>query len=101
MSQIAEIPPTWRGKVIYLYLRGGGGAALDTGIAMRDVRFENVNGRTFLAGFALSDPSDWVADLPLLVLWEEVIHVAVIDSPDEYFARSQRARALLGRIPSS
>jgi hypothetical protein len=101
MTPTATVPESWKGKVVYVYLRGGGGASLHTGIAMKDVRFQTVNDRVFLAGSALSDPSDWVADLPLLVLWEEVIHIVVVDSPEDYFSRSQRARALLAHASTS
>jgi hypothetical protein len=52
---------------------------MHTGIAIRDVRFETIQDR-LLAGFALSDPNDWMADLPLLVLWEEIVHIAVVDA---------------------
>lgn len=101
MEDTSEVPALWKNKVVYVYLRNGGGSSLETGIALSDVRFEVINGRVFLAGTALSDPSDWVADLPLLVLWEEVIHVVIVDSPDEYNLRSRRARALLAHATAS
>lgn len=101
MENTNEIPTAWKDKVVYVYLRDGGGASLETGIALSNVRFDVVNGRVFLAGTALSDPSDWVADLPLLVLWDEIIHVVVIGSADEYVRRSQRARSLLAPTTAS
>lgn len=90
-------PDAWKGKVVYVYLRGGGGPSLHTGIAVRDARFDTIDGRVFLAGFALSDPSDWVADLPLLILWEEIVHMVIIDSPADFFSRWERARGILAR----
>lgn len=98
--EISRAPDAWKGKVVYVYLRGGGGPSLHTGIAVRDARFETIDGRVFLAGLALSDPSDWVADLPLLVLWEEIIHIVIIDSAADYFSRSERARAMASRTQS-
>lgn len=88
-----DVPESWNGKVVFVYLRGGGGTALQGGIAMRDVRVETVNGRAFLSGRALSDPRDWTADLPLLVLWDEVVHIVLIDSPKEFMMRWERALA--------
>lgn len=46
-------------------------------------------------GRALSDPRDWLSDRPLLVLWEEIIHIAIVDSPEHFYSRSEHARALL------
>lgn len=93
MTDTIETPSAWKGKVVYVYLRGGGGPSLHTGIAVRDVRLETISGRVFVSGLALSDPSDWVADLPLLILWDEIIHVVIIDSPADFFSRWERARA--------
>jgi hypothetical protein len=101
IGEMSAIPEEWRGKVVYVYLRGGGGESLHTGIAMRDVRFESINERLFLVGRALSDPRDWLSDLPLLVLWDEIIHIAILNSPEDYSSRSERARAMLAHVESS
>lgn len=93
-----NIPESWNGKVVFVYLRGGGGTALQGGIAMREVHLETINERVFLSGRALSDPRDWTADLPLLVLWDEVVHIVLIDSPKEFMARWERA---LARTPQA
>lgn len=92
-----DVPDSWNHKVVFVYLRGGGGTSLQGGIAMRGVRLETVSGRVFLSGRALSDPRDWTADLPLLVLWDEVVHIALIDSPEEFMSRWERA---LARTPA-
>lgn len=93
-----RVPDEWLGKVLYVYFRGGGGRSLESGVAIRDARFMTINGRVFLAGVALSDPDDWVADLPLLILWEDVMHVVIINSQADFFARWTRALAS-ARLP--
>ena len=69
MGQENDVPPEWKDRVLYVYLRGGGGESLQTGIALSNASFTRIKDQLFLSGRALSDPSDWVAELPLLILW--------------------------------
>jgi hypothetical protein len=83
-------PKNWQGKVLYVYIKDAG-PALQSGIPLCEARLEDISGRIFLVGRAPDDPRDWISNLPLMIAWDQVLHMLVMNSLEEYFDRVETA----------
>ena len=83
-------PKNWEGKVLYVYIKDAG-QALQSGVPVCEARLEKVSDKWFLVGRAPDDPRDWISNLPLMIAWEHVLHVLVMNSLEEYFDRVETA----------
>ncbi|HEY3042287.1 MAG TPA: hypothetical protein VGJ66_26390 [Pyrinomonadaceae bacterium] len=85
-------PESWKNKVVFVYLRNPG-AVLQNGIAVVEPKLQNIQGQKFLVGKMPEDSREWMSGLPIMVVWEEIIHIAIFDSLEDYYARLERVVA--------
>jgi hypothetical protein len=83
-------PEFWKDKVLFAYLRNPG-PALQNGIPVVEAKLQNIQGEKCVVGKLPEDPREWQAGLPIMIRWDEIIHIAIFDSLEDYYARLERA----------
>ena len=84
-------PDSWKDKVVFVYLRNPG--AVQNGIAVVEPNLQNIQGQKFLVGKMPEDSREWMSGLTIMIVWEEIIHIAIFDSLEDYYARLERVLA--------
>ena len=89
---MSELPDSWRGKILIVYLSSPAPGA-QAGVAIAEPRLESHSGRSFLVGQVPPHERDWASELPVAVAWDQVAHVLVFASLEEYRKRVASAPA--------
>jgi hypothetical protein len=84
--------PEWSGKVVLIYLATVSGGSPPC-VAVAHAALESRGGRQFVIGSVPSHPQDWASDLRIEVAWDQVSHVLVFDSLDQYREKMAQAPA--------
>lgn len=87
---MTQLPASWAGKILLVYVSSPGPLA-QAGIAIADPVLETQHGRLFLTGKVPAHERDWASELPVAVAWDQVAHVLIFSTVDEYRSRVANA----------
>ncbi len=85
--------PDFKGKLVLLYTTNAPHAIKD-GILIEYASFTKYGGKLFLTGRTpeIEDKSlEWISNLQGGVVWDDVTHYLIFDSPDDYLNRIGKA----------